>query len=96
MAVSATIGELIEAAANGASAGVATIREADLAIELSEFEIEVTYGCTTQFDVEAELEAKVKFTIFESKFTVRTAYRNTQSYGLKVRFLFTGDEQEEA
>ena len=85
-----TIENLIVAAAKGTAAGVSTLKGAGLAVELQEFEIEVNYSCTTEFSVTASVEAQMSFWIASAKFSAETSYKRTTTYGLKVRFLFTG------
>ena len=85
-----TIENLIIAAAQGTAAGVNTLKGAGLAVELQEFEIEVNYSCTTEFSASASVEAQIRFWIGSAKFSAETSYKRTTTYGLKVRFLFTG------
>ncbi len=92
----ATIKDLILAAAQGAAAGVTEIRELDIPVALKEFEIEVNYSCTTEFDFQASVEAKMKFWIVKAKFSASTSYKVTTTYGLKIRFLFVGKEESES
>jgi len=89
----ATIKDLILAAAQGAATGVREIRELDIPVELKEFEIEVNYSCTTEFDFQAGVETKMKFWIVKAKFSASTSYKVTTTYGLKVRFLFVGKSE---
>jgi len=92
------IGDLILAAAQGVSAGISTLNNAQPPIEaaLEEFEIEVSYACTTEFDSSASVETQLKFSIVKAKFSAQTSYKRTTTYGLKVRFLFTGKSEEES
>lgn len=90
MAQDATIESLIVSAANGAAAGLKTLKDNDVKIVLKEFEIEVTYSCETEFTASAEL----KFKIWKASFKATTGYRQTTTYGLKVKFLFVGPDEE--
>ncbi|MCA9885038.1 MAG: hypothetical protein KC615_20745 [Anaerolineae bacterium] len=95
MAQAATMQELMLAAAEGAAEGVTIIRDADIAVELEEFEIEVTYSAETELKSESEGKLSFNFLISKGSYTKRTSRRNTTTYGLKVRFLFSGAEPEE-
>jgi len=93
-----TIKDLIVAAAQGTSEGLKVLREAEPPIEaeLQEFEIEVNYSCTTEWSAEASVEAKMRFWIVKARFSAKTSYKRTTTYGLKVRFVFTGKTEEES
>lgn len=99
MAQEATIQSLILAAAEGASAGVTVLQNADIPVELEEFEIEVTYAAETELTstTEGSLAAgvKMKFVTVKAKIGHTRSTRSKVTYGLKVRFLFTGKEKEE-
>ena len=95
MAQAATMQELTLAAAEGAAEGVTLIREADIAVELEEFEIEVTYSAETEVTSTGNGKLGFNFGIIKASYSKRTARRNTTNYGLKVRFLFSGAETEE-
>ena len=92
----ATIKDLILAAAEGTAAGIEALRTASPPIEaeLEEFEIEVNYACTTEWSVGTEFEVALKFKIISAKFSAKTSYKRTTTYGLKVRFVFRGKKEE--
>ncbi len=92
----ATIKDLIVAAAKGAAAGVEALESENVPVELAEFEIEVNYSCSTEFDASASAEMQMKFWIVKAKFSAKTSYKRATTYGLKVRFLFTGRSEERA
>jgi hypothetical protein len=99
MAQEATIKTLILAAAQGASDGVTELQAADIAVELEEFEIEVTYAAETSIEksTTGSLEAGIDYKIYTLKAKVghTRSTRSNVTYGLKVRFLFSGKEKEE-
>ena len=99
MAQEATIKTLILAAAQGASDGVTELQTADIAVDLEEFEIEVTYAAETSIEktTEGNLEAGIDYKIYTLKAKVghTRSTRSNVTYGLKVRFLFSGKEKEE-
>ncbi len=90
MSHSATIRDLILAAAEGAGAGITELKSKDIPVELDEFEIEVTYAAETEVASSTGGSAEIKFRIFKAKFGHRQSSRDRQAYGLKVRFLFSG------
>lgn len=100
MAQEATIKSLILAAAEGASEGVSVLQAADIAVELEEFEIEVTYAAETELttktsgSVSAGIE--FKFVTYKAKIGHTRSTRQKATYGMKVRFLFSGKEKEAA
>lgn len=85
-----TIKDLIIAASQGAAAGILELQRVGLPVELQEFEIEVNYSCSTEWKSGASYDAGLQFLIIDSKFTPETSYNRTTTYGLKVRFTFTG------
>ena len=93
MAQKVIIKDLIVAAAQGASAGVKELQKADIAVELQEFEIEVTYSCTTEVTEEAAGGVALNFYIVSAKFDPKTTTKNTTTYGLKVRFVFVPETE---
>jgi len=97
MAQEVVIKDLILAAAQGVSAGITSLSSAQPPIEavLEEFEIEVSYACTTEFNASVSAEVQMKFWVVKAKFSAQTSYKRTTTYGLKVRFLFTGKSEEE-
>ena len=98
MAQSATIRDLIVAASQGAGEGIETIQAANIPVELDEFEIEATYSAETSVTSRSDGGVNLNFRIFKANYGRRKSSRSTETYGLKVRFLFTGvtaDEEEE-
>ncbi len=95
MAQSATIKELIVAASEGAGEGIAEIQDANIPVELDEFEIEVTYSAETQVTSRSSGGLDLSFRIFRASYGRRRSSRRTETYGLKVRFLFTGVSPDE-
>jgi len=93
-----TIKDLIVAAAQGVAAGITELSKAEPPIEaeLQEIEIEVNYACTTEWSAEASVEAKMRFWIVSARFSAKTSYKRTTTYGLKIRFIFTGKTEESA
>ena len=97
------ISDLILAAAEGAGEGLQKMEDANVPVELAEFEIEVVYSCTTTFEKEttgaAAGSASMKFLFIKAKakghYKSRTVRTQSINYGLKVRFLFVGKEAEE-
>ncbi len=89
----ATISNLITAAARGVADGIDSIKNFN--VVLKEFEIEVNYSCTTEFQISADGSATMRFGIIKAKFSASTSYKTTTTYGLKVRFLFVGKSEEE-
>ena len=100
MAQEVVIKDLILAAAEGASEGVEVLQNADIPVELEEFEIKVTYAAETSIETSTSgsLSAGVKLKIFtlKSKIGHTRTSRNKATYGLQVRFLFSGKEIEAA
>lgn len=98
MAQEVVIKDLILAAAQGVTAGINSLSGATPPIEaeLQEFEIEVSYACTTEFNKDLTVDSQIKFWVVKAKFSAQTSYKRTTTYGLKVRFLFTGKSEEEA
>jgi len=100
MAQEATIKDLILAAAEGASAGVSELHKADIPVELEEFEIEVNYAATTTIEKSTAGDLGVgieyKFITLTAKIGHTRSTRSNVTYGLKVRFLFSGKEREES
>ncbi len=94
MAQAATIKELIVAAAEGAGEGVAEIQSANIPVELDQFEIEVTYSAETEVTTRSGGGLSLNFRIFKANYGRRRSSRATETYGLKVRFLFTGVNPE--
>lgn len=92
------IKNLILAAAEGASEGVEVLQSNDIPVELEEFEIELTYAAETSVETETSgsLSAGIKFKIVTLKAKVghTKTTRTKATYGLKVRFLFSGKETE--
>lgn len=99
MAQEATIRGLILAAAEGASDGVSVLQDADIPVELEEFEIKVTYAAETSLTTETQgnLGAGFAFKLvpLRAKIGHTRSTRKDVTYGLTVRFLFTGKETEE-
>lgn len=99
MSQEVTIKSLILAAAEGASEGVDVLQQADISVELEEFEIEVTYAAETSVETSTSgsLSAGVdlKFVTYKAKIGTRMSTRNKATYGMKVRFLFSGTEKEQ-
>ncbi len=93
MSHEATIKDLILAAAEGASAGVSELQKMDIPIELEEFEVEVTYAAQTTVETK-DKGLQLKFLVFKAKIGQTKATRSNATYGLKVRFLFSGKETE--
>ena len=100
MAQAVVINDLILAAAEGASEGVTVLQQADIPVELEEFEIEVTYAAETEItqSTSGSLNAGVKLKFFtaSAKIGHTRSSRSKATYGLKVRFLFSGKELEAA
>jgi hypothetical protein len=98
MAQEATIKSLILSAAEGASEGVEVLQTADIAVELEEFEIEVTYAAETELITKTtgSLSAGIdyKFVTLKAKIGHTRSSRQKATYGMKVRFLFSGKEPE--
>ena len=96
MAQEVIISDLILAAAEGAGEGVSELQTMDIAVELEEFEIEVTYAAETEIktktDASASAKYDLKFFTLKSKIGHTRTSRNKATYGLKVRFLFSGKE----
>jgi len=92
------IKDLILAAAEGASEGVDVLQAADIPVELEEFEIKVTYAAETSVETtsSSSLNAGIKFKIvaLKAKIGHTKTSRNKATYGLEVRFLFSGKETE--
>lgn len=97
MAQEVTIKNLILAAAEGASEGVEVLQQNDIPVELEEFEIEVTYAAETEVTTKnnASLSSglDLKFFTIKAKVGHTRSTRQKATYGLKVRFLFSGKEQ---
>ena len=93
-----TINSLILSAAEGAASGVETLQEADIAVELEEFEMEVTYAAETSISQEtnAGLGAGIQMKFLTAKANIGTtrSNRSKATYGLKVRFLFSSKQKE--
>ncbi|WP_017446755.1 hypothetical protein [Gayadomonas joobiniege] len=98
MSQEATIKTLILAAAEGASEGVGELQQADIPVELEEFEIKVTYAAETSIETKTSgsLSAglNLKFLTVKSKVGHTRSTRQKATYGLEVRFLFSGKEIE--
>lgn len=94
----AIISDLILAAADGAGKGVEELQDLDIPVELEEFEIEVTYAAETEIKQKSESDASLglefKFVTLKSKVGHTRSSRSKATYGLKVRFLFSGKETE--
>jgi hypothetical protein len=92
-----TIETLIEAAGRGAGKGIEALRMVDppIPVQLQEFEIEVNYACETEFRLDTNSKLELKFWVFKAEFSAKTSYKRTTTYGLKVRFVFIGKEEEE-
>lgn len=95
MSQEVTIQNLIVAAAEGAGAGIMELQAANIPVELDEFEIEVTYSATTDVTSMGSGKIGLSFKILRSTFGRRKTTRTTESYGLRVKFLFTGVKTEE-
>ncbi|MDW7691638.1 hypothetical protein R9C00_17175 [Flammeovirgaceae bacterium SG7u.111] len=99
MAQEATIKSLILSAAEGASEGVSVLQSNNIPVELDEFEMEVTYAAETELTkkTDGQFSSGVNFRFVTAKAKIghtRTS-RSKATYGLKVRFLFSGKEVEE-
>jgi len=98
MAQEVEIRSLILAAAEGASEGVEVLQDNDIAVELEEFEIKVTYAAETSIETSTSgsLNAGIKMKILTLKAKVghTKTTRNKATYGLEVRFLFSGKQKE--
>ena len=94
MAQAATIKDLIVAAAEGAGEGIEVIQGANIPVELDQFEIEVTYSAETAVTARSGGGIDMAFKIFRANYGRRKTTRDSESYGLKVRFLFTGVVEE--
>lgn len=92
-----TIKNLITSAAEGASLGVSELLKADppIPVELEEFEIEVTYAAETEVIKKNETEIGLKFKVLKAKIGHSRSSRSKATYGLKVRFLFSGKSSDE-
>lgn len=90
------ISDLIVSAAEGASAGVELLAQRDIAVELEEFEMEVIYAAETSITNKTDGGADMKFLPGKAKIGHTRSSRSKASYGLKVRFLFSGKEKEES
>jgi hypothetical protein len=88
------IQDLILGAADGAAAGVQVLQNADIAVELEEFELEVTYAAETEVTNVTEGKAELKFKVFKASIGHTRTSRSKATYGLKVRFLFSGKEKQ--
>lgn len=93
MAQVVTIKELILGAADGAAEGVRTLKSADIPVELDEFEIEVTYAAETEITKVTDGKAGITFKVFKASIGHTRTSRSKATYGLKVRFLFSGKEE---
>jgi len=91
----AKIKDLIVAAAEGAADGVRKLQELGIPIKLQEFEIEVNYSCSTELIYKGEDKWEMNFYIFKAEFSATTTFKRTVTYGLKVRFVFTGKSEKE-
>ena len=93
------IKDLIISAAEGASDGVEVLQDADIAVVLEEFEMEVTYAAETSITNKTEGTLggglELKFVAAKAEIGHTRSSRTKASYGLKVRFLFSGKEKEE-
>lgn len=98
MAQEVTITNLILAAAEGATEGVTALQAADIPVELEEFEIKVTYAAETEVttSTSGSLSAGValKFVTIKAKVGHTRSTRSKATYGLEVRFLFSGKETQ--
>jgi hypothetical protein len=94
MAQEVVIKDLIIAAADGASAGVTVLKNAEIDVELEEFEIEVTYAAETEVTKVTDGKFGLKFKVFKASIGHTRTSRSKATYGLKVRFLFSGKEKE--
>ena len=94
----ATIKSLIVSAAEGASEGVDVLQNANIPVELDEFEIEVTYAAETEItaSTDSSLESGIdyKFVTLKTKIGHTLSARRNTTYGLKVRFVFNTKEKE--
>lgn len=99
MAQEARINSLILAAAEGATEGINALQAADIPVELEEFEIETTYAAETSLEqkTSGSLSAGIdyKFVTIKAKIGHTRSSRQKATYGMKVRFLFSGKEVEE-
>ncbi len=100
MAQEATIKSLILSAAEGASDGVTVLQSANIPVELEEFEIEVTYAAETELTKKTTgtFSAGIDYKFYTAKAKIghTRSSRSKATYGLKVRFLFSGKEIEAA
>ncbi len=98
MSEAVTIKSLILSAAEGASSGVETLQKADIAVELEEFEMEVTYAAETSISKETTAGigggVQMKFVTAKANIGTTRSSRSKATYGLKVRFLFSGKKRE--
>lgn len=90
------IKDLILGAADGAAAGVEVLQNANIPVELEEFEIEVTYAAETEVTTVTNGRFELKFKVFKASIGRTKTSRSKATYGLKVRFLFSGKEQQPA
>ena len=95
MAQTATIKDLIVAAAEGTGEGIEVLQTSNIPVELDEFEIEVTYSAETSVSERSGGGVNLSFKILKGSYGKRKSSRSTETYGLKVRFLFTGVQTEE-
>jgi spore coat protein CotF len=87
------IKELIVAAAQGAADGIGELQTKHIEVELQEFEIEVNYSCTTELTKKDDGSIQMDFMVIKAEFSTETSYKRTTTYGLKVRFVFTGKKK---
>ncbi|MCU0422985.1 MAG: hypothetical protein MUC81_09265 [Bacteroidia bacterium] len=84
------IKELIATTSEGAIEAYDDLINSGAQIKLDEFEIETTYAAETEFKIESNNKISFKMKGFKASFGTKVSRRNTQTYGLKVRFLFVG------
>jgi len=97
MSQAVTIKDLIVAAAEGASEGVDVLTGANIPVELDEFSIKVTYASTTEVTTKSagSLGGSVllKFIPIRAKIGHTRSTRREVTYGLEVKFIFSGKEK---
>jgi len=103
-----SVSSLITAAAQGAATGIKALRDAKIAVELEQFEIEVKFNAKTSLVNRSSISAAttgpiansndafdLQFGIGVSALTKSSTQKSSESTSLRVRFVFSGKDDEE-
>lgn len=104
-----TVAGLITAAAQGAATGIKALRDAKIPVELEQFEIEVRFNAKTSLTQRSSSGSVIsgpagnagdsldlQFGVGVSALSKSSTQKSSESTSLKVRFVFSGKDEEDA